>query len=230
MHSDGIQIPDLQHTAISSYLCSLYQHMVTLPMMDEEIDMYGRMAVALNILESCREFAALIPEVRTNLVYARPGAKTRHEVLGIDGRITVVNGLPMAAGKPRFGASSHMARLIVEMGKTDPTVRAGIDFANDPTLSEWLENYCHSRGWTFSRIDRRAEPDEIKEAEGASMPWKVQEAIRAAGGRVPRVFYETGAVGKEPVSVLVGRDPIEVAEEVCSIARLYHARGQDRKD
>jgi hypothetical protein len=67
-----------------------YRHMVTLPMMEEEIDMYGRMAVALNILESCREFAALIPEVRTNLVYARPGAKTRHEVLGIDGRITVV--------------------------------------------------------------------------------------------------------------------------------------------
>jgi predicted fused transcriptional regulator/phosphomethylpyrimidine kinase len=199
-------------------------------MMDEEIEMYGRMAVALNILEGCQEFAAMIPEVRTNLVYARPGAKTRYDVLGIDGRITVVNGLPHAAGKPRFGASSHMARLIVEMGKIDASVRAGIDFANDPRLAKWLEEYCQAKGWTFSCIDRRHEPEEIKEAEGASMPWKAREAIRAAGGKVPRIFYETGAVGKEPVSVLVGRDPIEVAEEMGKIARAYHAREQDRKD
>jgi hydroxymethylpyrimidine/phosphomethylpyrimidine kinase len=73
--------------------------------------MYGRMAVALNILEGCQEFASIIPEVRTNLAYARANAKTRYEVLAIDGRITVVNGWPHAAGKPRFGASSHMARL-----------------------------------------------------------------------------------------------------------------------
>ena len=44
-----------------------------------------------------------------------------------------------------------------------------------------------------------------------------------SGGRVPKITYETGAVGKEPVSVLLGRDPIEVAVEVCKIARLYHA-------
>lgn len=191
---------------------------------NDEIEMYGRMAVALNIIEGCREFADLIPEVRTNLVFARPGAGMREDVLGIDGRITVVNGLPHAAGKPRFGASSHMARLLIEIGKTDPTIRAGIDFANDPHLAKWLEDYCRSKDWVFSVIDRRNEPEEIKEAEGASMPWKVAAAIKAAGGRVPKIFYETGAVGKEPVSVLVGQDPIVVAEEVCEIARLYHAR------
>jgi len=193
-------------------------------LLDDEIEMYGRMAVALNIIEGCREFAAMIPEVRTNLVYARPNAVKREDVLGIDGRITVVNGLPHAAGKPRFGASSHMARLLVEIGKTDPSIRAGIDFANDPRLAKWLEDYCRSRNWVFSVIDRRNEPEEIKEAEGASMPWKVAAAISAAGGRVPKIFYETGAVGKEPVSVLVGRDPIVVAEEICEIARLYHGR------
>jgi thiamine-phosphate diphosphorylase len=190
-------------------------------MHDEEIEMFGKMAVALNILESCQNFADMIPEVRTNLVFARKDAKTRFEVLGIEGRITVIGGLPHAAGKPRFGASSHMARLLIEIRKVDPTVRAGIDFANDPRLARWLENYCRKQGWTFSVIDRRNEPEEIKEAEGASMPWKVAEAIRVAGGCVPKIFYETGAIGKEPVSVLVGRDPIEVVKQMCEIARLY---------
>jgi hydroxymethylpyrimidine/phosphomethylpyrimidine kinase len=97
-----------------------------------------------------------------------------------------------------------------------------VDFANDPRFAQWLENYCKTNGWIFSAIDRGNEPEDIKQAEGASMPWKVAEAIRAAGGCVPKIFYETGAIGKEPVSVLVGRDPIEVAEQVSEIARVYH--------
>jgi predicted fused transcriptional regulator/phosphomethylpyrimidine kinase len=192
--------------------------------LDDRIEMYGRMALALEIIEGCREFAAMIPEVRTNLVYAGPDAKTREDVLAIDGRITVVNGMPRAAGKPRFGASSHMARLIIEIRKVDPSIRAGVDFANDPGIAGWLEEYCRTKGWIFSVIDRRNEPEEIKEAEGASMPWKANAAIKAAGGRVPKVFYETGAVGKEPVSVLIDEDPIAVATQVCEIARLYHGR------
>ena len=195
---------------------------------DEDIEIYGKMAVAQNILEGCQEFASLIPEVRTNLVFARTKAKTRYEVLAIEGRITIVNGLPHAAGKPRFGASSHMARLLIEIRKVDPTIRAGIDFANDPAFAKWLENYCKTKGWVFSVIDRRNEPEEIKEAEGASMPWKVAEAIRAAGGCVPKIFYETGAIGKEPVSVLVGKDPIEVVEQVCEIARSYHGKQEQQ--
>jgi len=186
--------------------------------------MRGKIAVAIDLIEECKEFAALVPEVRTNLVYARQNPKSRDDVLGIDGRITVVNGFPQAAGKPRFGASSHMARLMVELGKSDSSFRAGVNFGNNPSLTKWLKEYCKVKGWVFSVIDRSTEPDDIKEAEGASIPWKVQQAIDTAGGRVPKIFYETGAIGKEPVSVLVGRDPIEVAEQICEIARRYHER------
>jgi hydroxymethylpyrimidine/phosphomethylpyrimidine kinase len=116
-----------------------------------------------------------------------------------------------------------MARLIIELALFDPSLRAGINFANTPHLAAWLGRYCAAKGWTFSVIDRVGEPEEIREAEGASMPWKVAEAVRAAGGRAPKIFYETGAVGKEPVSVLVGREPVEVADQVCAIAREYRA-------
>ena len=183
------------------------------------------MIVAVEGIEDCREFAALIPEVRTNLVYARSRAATRDDVLAVDGRITIIEGRPRAAGRVRFGASSHMARLVIELMKVDPSIRAGIDFANTPHLAAWLEDYCWAKGWTFSVIDRRGEPEEIKEAEAASMPWKVAEAVRAAGGKAPKIFYETGAIGKEPVSVLVGHDPIEVAGQACEIARRYHGPG-----
>lgn len=188
---------------------------------DELIEMSGRMHIALEMLESCKNFAFLIPEVRSNLVYAKEQSENPRDVLAIDGRITVVDGMPKAAGKPRFGTSSHMARLMLEIRKTKPSIRAGIDFANDPDIAKWLEGYCRHNGLIFSVIDRSHEPDEIKEAEGASMPWKVAEAVRAAGGRVPNIFYETGAVGKEPVTVLIGEDPISVVGEMLSIAHSY---------
>lgn len=188
---------------------------------DSEIEMYGRMMIALEELESCREFAALIPEVRTNMVYARPDARTTKDVLGIDGRITVIGGMPRAAGRPGFGTSSHMARLILEIRKHDPSVRAGINFANSPHLSAWLDHYCRERGWMFSAIDRGKEPVEIREEEGASMQWKAAEAVRPGGGRVPKIICDTGGMGKEPVCIIVGNEPIGVAQDLCEIARAY---------
>ncbi|WP_319538830.1 thiamine-phosphate synthase family protein [uncultured Methanospirillum sp.] len=190
-------------------------------MSDELVELYGYFSLALEKIEQCREFGLLIPEVRTNLVYARKSARTRDDVLAVDGRITVVNGMPHAAGRPRLGASSHMARLIIELAKVDPSYRAGIDFMNNPEFAIWLKDYCASKGWAFSVIDRSNEPEEVKEKECGSMPWKVAEAVRACGGVAPKVFYETGAVGKEPVTVLVGKNPIEVVDQVIELAHQY---------
>ncbi len=66
----------------------------------------------------------------------------------------------------------------------------------------------------------------MKDAEGEAISWMVEEAIRATGGKIPRIFYETGALGKEPVSILTGKDPLEVAEQICKLARSYHESGQ----
>lgn len=194
----------------------------------EEIEMFGKMYVALQYLEECKEFKSLIPEVRTNLVYAKSNPTSIEDVLGVDGRITVVEGTPRAAGKLRFGASNHMARLILELNKIDPAIRAGINFICTPDLVKFLEEYCREKGYIFSFIDRSKEPDEIREKEGKSISWKVKEAVRNAGGKIPKIFYETGAVGKEDLTVIVGEEPIEVAKEACNIARLYSKSSQPK--
>ena len=183
--------------------------------------LYGEILEAVEYIENCKEFVSILPEVRTNLVYAASDVKTPDDVVGIDGRITVLNNMPYAAGKPRFGASSHMARLILELMKVDPSIRAGINFVSTPKLEQWLKQYCEQKGWKYSTIDRSKEPKKVIEKEGASMPWKIKEALRAAQGEVPRIFNEFGAVGKEDLFVLVGKNPLEVATEACEIARAY---------
>jgi hydroxymethylpyrimidine/phosphomethylpyrimidine kinase len=199
---------------------------MTRPGLEDQIDMFGRMTIALEEMEACRELAVLIPEVRTNMVFAPPLVETPDEVLAIDGRITIINGMPKAAGRIRFGASGHMARFIIGLMKTDPSIRAAIDFANPPVFTEWLSGYCRKNGWTLSTINRQNEPQELAAKEGSSMSWKAKESVRVAGGSVPKIICDTGGMGKEPVCVIVGNEPIEVARDLCRIARAYAQRGK----
>ena len=190
---------------------------------DETVEMYGKMRIALDIITECEEFAAIIPEVRTNLVYTRKDPKDKMDVLAVDGRITVVDGKPHASGPARFGASSHMARFLIGIHSKFPSVRAGIDFANDPQLTRFLEEYCLKKGWSLIGIDRSKEPEEIKDQEGLSVPWKAKEVAKIAGRKMPKIAYESGAIGKEPVSALLGEDPVEIAREICDLAKAYRA-------
>ncbi|HEY3420200.1 MAG TPA: thiamine-phosphate synthase family protein [Methanomassiliicoccales archaeon] len=187
----------------------------------EQIEMQGRMKIALDILESCEEFVSIIPEVRTNLVYTREKPRDRSDVLAVTGRITAVGGRPYASGKASFGASSHMARFLIAVHEKFPQVRAGINFANDKDLVPFLESYAKKKGWILCAIDRSHEPQEIVDIEGMSVPWKAKEVLRICGDRLPKLAYENGAVGKEPVTALLGEDPIEVVEQVCELAREY---------
>ena len=178
----------------------------------------GNLVRAVDMLERCPEFAALVPEVRVNVVYALPEAKTREDVAAVEGRITVVNGLPLAAGLPSFGASDHMARLIIEMRKYDATINAGINFRCDNDVVQVVKGYCSERKMLFGWIDRRREPAEVTQHDGASMPWKIGELVRSSGG-VPRLFYEDEGWGKERLFVAVGADATEVAGVAIEVAR-----------
>ena len=197
--------------------------------LNEKIDMIGRLYLGLEQIEECKEFSALIPEVRTNFVYASKESTTPEDILAVDGRISVVDGFPKAMGRIKFGASGYMAHLLLEIRKKDSEIRSIIDFANNPEIAEFLKAYCKGNGWDLAVVDRRFEPENMKDAEGEAISWMVEEAIRATGGKMPRVFYETGALGKEPVSILTGKDPLEVAEQICKLARSYHESGQRTK-
>ena len=183
------------------------------------------LARAVEMLEGCPEFASLMPEVRVNLVYALPGAVTPGEVAAVDGRITVVRGLPHASGIPRWGASDHMARLIIEVRKYEPGINAGINFKCDANVIEVVQNYCSEQGLLFGWIDRHQEPAEIAEPDGASMPWKIKY-LATSYGAVPNLFYEGEGWGKEPLFVALGNDAIEVASIAIEIAQRYWRRMQ----
>lgn len=172
----------------------------------------------LEILTSSEEFAFIVPEVRTNLVMAKIDAKTENDVAGIPGRITTFNGRAFACKEPEFGASSHMARMVLNVRKYDSTKRSAIDLKYHPQIIE----ICQKLGLKVSSYDRTYEPENIKNEEGGTIPWGVKESINKIG-EVPDVIYHLGAWGKEPIVCLLAPDAIEAARTAVCIAKLWLA-------
>lgn len=178
----------------------------------------GRLLQALHKLESTPSFAKLVSEVRVNLVYALPHAESPKDVAAIDGRITVVNNQPKAAGLPRFGVSDHMARAILQIRQYRSKIRAGVNFLYNNKIADTVKEYAREKNLSYGYIDRRQEPKERQAKEGESMPWKIRY-LKEQYGEIPTIFYESAGWGKEPLYVLIGKDPVAVVNHVASIAK-----------
>ena len=183
-----------------------------MPLEDDRIEVLEDLNEAVRNMQRCKNCFGFMPEVRINLVYSLPNPKTFKDVAAIDGRITVVKGQLKPAGEATFGASDHMARLVIEAAKYDPTIRAGINFKYDPEIFAFITEYCAKRKILLGRIDRTKEPVSVREEDGRSMPWKIKTLVESSGGKVPKIFYESEGWGKEPLFVMVGEDPISVVE------------------
>ena len=83
--------------------------------------------------------------------------------------------------------------------------------------SEEILARCRKLGFTVSGYDRREEPREVKEREGASTPWGAEQAIKRVGF-VPDVIYHMGDWGKEPMITVLGKSALEVVGKVVKIA------------
>ena len=177
---------------------------------------------SVRMIESSSFFVHYIPEVRTNIAYAKKDSKTPGDVAAIDGRITIVKEKPKACGKPAFGVSSHIARTVIKIMEIDPAKRAAINFKVEKDLISWLEDYCQKTALVFAHIDRSKEPEESKGVEGRSMQWKAEAALEQTGGRAPDLMYTYGAVGKEDMFNFFGTDALTCTRDLLEILEEYH--------
>lgn len=176
---------------------------------------------ARTILESSPYVAVLAPEVGINVAMALPYAEYEKDVAAIPGRLRRVFDRVESSSSPDFGASSHLARYLLEITKYDPRKRSAVNIRFSEELLEILER----RGLTISFYDRREEPENVKRIEGMTIPWGVRSAIKRVG-RVPEVIYHRGDVGKEPMIVLIGEDAVTLAKLVAEIALEYSQLGK----
>lgn len=155
----------------------------------------------------------LIPEIQSNLVYALPHARCPDEVAGIPGRIIRVGDDIETLHDPAFGASSHVARIVLTVMKYDEEYRSAMALK----FSEQLVNACRDLGFDTACFSRKDEPPEVKEREGSSLEWGT-DSVLAGRESIPDIIFDRGDVGKEPAVRVLGKTPGDVSAKVLKIA------------
>jgi hydroxymethylpyrimidine/phosphomethylpyrimidine kinase len=151
--------------------------------------------------------STLLPEVGTNMGYAVLGALEPNEVAAFDGRIVRIRTRARRIGAARFGASKHVARIVLAASSRNPEIRC----AMNAKYSEENVEACKKARLSVATFDRAKEPKGV-----SSMTWGVLWAIDKHGS-VPDIIFDKGGIGKEPMIRILGRDPPEVISKLKRI-------------
>lgn len=157
----------------------------------------------------------LVPEVQSNFVYALPAARDFEGVAGFPGRIIRVEEEVRVVSLPRFGASRHIARIVLTAMKTDPEVRSCLNVRYAPHVERCAEELGFSAA-SFSRAD---EPADVREKEGSSLEYGTGTVLEGRT-EVPDLIWDAGGDGKEPMIRVLGRSPEEVVDKAIRLAEV----------
>jgi hydroxymethylpyrimidine kinase/phosphomethylpyrimidine kinase len=155
----------------------------------------------------------IIPEIQSNLVYALPYAGSVAEVAGIPGRIIRVGDKAETLHDPDFGASSHVARIVLTVMKYNPEYRSAMDIR----FSDEIVRLCKELGYDVDSFSRADEPADVKKREGSSLEWGTKDVL-SRRDIIPDMIFDRGDVGKEPVIRILGRTPAEVVGKVLTVS------------
>jgi hydroxymethylpyrimidine/phosphomethylpyrimidine kinase len=156
--------------------------------------------------------AALIPEVGSNLGLALSHATTPQDVAAWEGRIVRVGEVILPVGSPRFGASRHIATIILAVMRVDPTWRSAMNIR----YTEDVLQACHAANLRTAVLASQDEPAVRPQGEAFALAAGVAKAIRRMG-TVPDIIYDTGDIGKEAMVRVLGHDASDVARKVLLI-------------
>ncbi|MDH5761684.1 MAG: bifunctional hydroxymethylpyrimidine kinase/phosphomethylpyrimidine kinase [Nitrospinota bacterium] len=168
----------------------------------------------------------LIPEVQSNIGVGLPGACRAEDVAAIPGRI-VKNGSDIfTVAAPQFGASQHVAKIVLTAMHFDPEMRAVMNIK----FTDSILKACKKLKFKIASFDRAKEPKSVKQREGSSLEWGTHTAIRKCGF-VPDIIYDLGGQGKEEMIRVLARDIGELLEKILKIhqqvERNYTGRETD---
>lgn len=176
----------------------------------ERYNVLSNVKEAVELIEKNELFSGLIPEVGCNIAMGVPEASSIKDVAAVSGRIVRLKGSPHAVGCVEFGASNHIARIVLTAMQYDGSIRAAMNIRySGDALSA-----CRELGLKIASFSRKDEPEGV-----STMEWGVAEAIKDKGC-IPDVVYDKGDVGKEAMIRLLGRDAVQVAGMALQIIAL----------
>jgi hydroxymethylpyrimidine/phosphomethylpyrimidine kinase/predicted fused transcriptional regulator/phosphomethylpyrimidine kinase len=160
------------------------------------------------------DLSPLIPEVMSDLGYAAPYPKGPEDVAAFPGRILKTPKGTLIPEPPAFGASRHMAAVILTVMKFFPHLRAAMTIKHVKGIEE-LAPKLHLRVGSFDPSQASPEID-TKERDPA---WGVLSVIKQLRSwePPPDLIADKGGWGREPLIWILGENPTLVVEKALVI-------------
>jgi hydroxymethylpyrimidine kinase/phosphomethylpyrimidine kinase len=167
------------------------------------------------------DLSPLIPEVMTNLACATPYPEGPKDIAAFPGRILKSPQGLLIPAAPAFGASRHIAAIILTAMTTHPELRCAMNVK----FFEGVEDLAPLLHLKVAAFDRSAEPPEVKAREGSTLAWGVASILKP-GASPPDLIYDRGEKGKEPMIRILGTNPMSVAEKALALKNALQAAGR----
>ena len=146
----------------------------------------------------------LVPHVGINIAYIPKKAKDLNEIIGITGRIVRHKDKPEVVGHAERGGSKHIATVALTAHKLDPAVRSVMNIkTSDKTIDA-----AKSVNLSIGEFDRTEEPENV-----STMAWGTDLVIKKLG-KSPDLIFDRGAIGKEQMIRVLGKDVSDVSKKV----------------
>jgi hypothetical protein len=172
----------------------------------EEQEVLDNLRLAVRALEQRDGFASLLPNVGSNLAMARRDAADVLDVAAVPGRIYEVRGMVKVPGQPEFGASKHVAEVLLGAHSAWPEVRAALNLRYGADVARAMRGL----GWRAARFDASYEGR--------------RERLAALRGKAPDGLWHEGSFGIEPALYVLGRDAVEAAHKAVALHGALAAR------
>ncbi|TRO53046.1 hypothetical protein E2P71_06820 [Candidatus Bathyarchaeota archaeon] len=170
------------------------------PLIDE-------LQTALDRLLKIPNLVDLIPEVGTNIVYAKPGARSSDSVAGLIGRIIKGSGKPLVCGEIAYGASKYLSSVLFEAMRIDPSKRAAINIREGRDIANGLR----AIGLRVHVLPSNVEGEGCPVAEYLESSETIHDA-----------YLHPGDFGIEATTTIIGENPgdlVEVLERLVELER-----------
>jgi hydroxymethylpyrimidine kinase / phosphomethylpyrimidine kinase / thiamine-phosphate diphosphorylase len=191
---------------------------------------FARDLARFEVLEALKAAAArlqaedlspLIPEVMTNLGFAAPYPEGPEDVAAFPGRLVKSPSGLLIPALPAFGASKHIAAVILSVMAAHPDYRSAMNLRFIESIAE-LAPLLHLRAVS---VDRGGESAEGKRQAGGAPDWEVASALQP-GQAPPDLLYDQGAWGREAMTLILGSTPMAVAEKALALKHALQAGGK----
>ena len=180
--------------------------------LDERYNVLVDIREAISLLEKSKEFPQIIPEVRVNIAMGVANAKSTSEIAGIPGRMTKVRDTARAFMNPEFGASTHMAEVLLAVMGKDSSVRAVINIKHD----EYVDKALRKLGYPSSSFELSELSKEAQESKFPTL-WGIKKVVDESE-KVPSIIVDKGGYGIEPMAYIFDESATAVARKAIRIA------------